>query len=188
MNRKIRAFDGFWAVYLNGYIFLLRSEDLDRAVSGVINRYGAEQWLQFKLSLSVFARLFDAKLHAAIERDAVNALQRYYQESPRNIPTYAFAGDEAREVALTFIEACTMCTASKGLFTLEQIEIQDREQWILREYYKPTLMERLGGKKRLAKTVVITPSEIKSLSGNSMNFQLEVGKETYRICEEGIRQ
>jgi len=73
------------------------------------------------------------------------------------------------------------------LFTFEELQIDGKDQWILREYYSQSLAERLSNKKRLAKTVPINPSKIEELRGNSTDFQIRVAGDWLRICHEGVR-
>lgn len=187
MKEGISRFDDFWALHVNGYIFLLSGTDFSEATRSVKEKYGETVWAQFLLAVSNFSRLSDARSHTSIERDAVKAIQNFFQQNPKSIPQYRFVGKEAMTVASTFIEACTTCPASKGLFTCEELQIDGKNQWILREYYSQSLVERLGNKKRLAKTVPITPSKIEELSGNSTDFRIRVAGDWLRICHEGVR-
>ncbi|MBC7193844.1 MULTISPECIES: hypothetical protein [Marinobacter] len=187
MKEGISRFDDFWALHVNGYIFLLSGKDFSEATQTAKKKCGETVWAQFLVAVSSFSRLSDAKRHASIERDTVKAIQNFFQQNPRSIPQYKFVGKEAVTVASTFIEACTTCPASKGLFTWEEIQIDGKNQWILREYYSQSLVERLSNKKRLAKTVPITPSKIEELNGNSTDFTIRVAGDWLRICHEGVR-
>jgi hypothetical protein len=187
MKERISRYDDFWALHVNGYIFLLSGQDFSEATLSAKKNCGETVWAQFLLAVSNFSRLSDAKRHASIERDAVKAIQNFFQQNPKLMPQYRFLGEEAVTVASTFIEACTTCPASKGLFTCEEIQISRKNQWILREYYSQSLVERLGNKKRLAKMVPITPSKIEELSGNSTDFKIRVDGGWLRICHEGVR-
>lgn len=187
MKEGISRFDDFWALHVNGYIFLLSGKDFSEATQTAKKKFGETVWAQFLVAVSSFSRLSDAKRHASIERDAVKTIQNFFQQNPRSIPQYKFVGKEAITVASKFIEACTTCPASKGLFTWEEIQIDGKNQWILREYYSQSLVERLSNKKRLAKTVPITPSKIEELDGNSTDFKIRVAGDWLRICHEGVR-
>lgn len=187
MKEGISRFDDFWALHVNGYMFLLSGADFSEASRCVKEKYGEAVWAQFLLAVSSFSRLSDARRHASIERDTVKEIQNFFQQNPRSIPQYKFVGKEAITVAPTFIEACTTCPASKGLFTCEEFKIDGKNQWILREYYSQSVVERLSNKKRLAKTVPITPSQIEELSGNSTDFTIRVAGDWLRICHDGVR-
>lgn len=149
MKEGISRFDDFWALHVNGYIFLLSGQDFSEATLSAKKNCGETVWAQFLFAVSNFSRLSDAKHHANIERDTVKAIQDFFQQHPKLIPQYEFVGKEAVAVASTFIEACTTCPASKGLFTCEEIQIDGKNQWILREYYSQSVVERLSNKKRL---------------------------------------
>ena len=187
MKAKVSRFNDFWALHVNGHIVLLSGQDFSEATQSVKKNCGEAVWAQFLLAVSNFSRLSDVKRHISIERDTVKAIQQFFQQNPRAIPQYRFVGKQAATVASTYIEACTTCPASKGLFTCEEIQIDGKDQWILREYYSQSLVERLSNKKRLAKTVPITPSEIEELSGNSIDFKILVDGDWLRICHEGVR-
>jgi hypothetical protein len=187
MKEGISRFDGFWALHVNGYIFLLSGEDFSVASQGAKKKFGETIWAQFLVAVSSFSRLSDVKLHANIEHEVVKSIQDFFQQNPKSIPQYKFEGKEAVDAASTFIEACVICPASKGLFTREEIQIDGREQWILREYYSQSIIERLSNKKRLAKTVPITPSKIEELNGDSTNFTIRIAGDWLRICHEGVR-
>jgi hypothetical protein len=137
----------FWALHVNGYIFLLSGKDFSEAAQSVKEKYGETVWAQFLLAVSNFSRLSDAKQHASIEREGVKAIQNFFQQNPKSIPQYRFVGKEAMTIASTFIAACTSCPASKGLFTWDEVQIDGKNQWILREYYSQSLVERLGNKR-----------------------------------------
>lgn len=187
MKEGISRFDDFWALHVNGYIVLLSGEDFSQATWSVKNKCGEIVWSQFLIAVSNFSRLSDAKHHDNIEYASVKAIQNFFQQNPKSIPDYRYVGKNAITVASSFIEACTTCPAAKGLFTYEELQINAETQWILREYYPQSLIERLSNKKRLAKTVPITPSKIDELSGNSTNFRIRVAGDWLRICHEGVR-
>lgn len=187
MKEGISRFDDFWALHVNGYIILLSGADFSEATWSVKEKCGETVWTQFILAVSNFSRLSDARHHASIERDSVKAIQNFFQQNPKSIPQYRYVGKEAITVASTFIEACTTCPASEGLFTYEELQIDGENQWILREFYSQSLIERLSNKKRLAKTVPITPSKIEELSGNSTDFTIRVAGDWLRICHGGVR-
>jgi hypothetical protein len=187
MKEGISRFDDFWALHVNGYIFLFSGTDFSEATKSAKDKFAEMEWTQFHIAVSSFSRLSDAKRHASIERETVKAIQNFVQQDPKLIPTYRFVGKDAVAVASTFIEACTTCPASKGLFTCEELKIDGKNQWILREYYSQSLVERLSNKKRLAKTVPITPSKIEELNGNSTDFRIRVDGDWLRICHEGVR-
>jgi len=187
MKEGISRFDDFWALHLNGYIFLLSGTDFSEATQSVKDKCGETDWTQFLLAVSTFSRLSDKNRHISIEFDTVKAIQNFFQQNPRSIPQYRFIGTEAMITASTFIEACTTCPASKGLFTWEELQIDGTNQWVLREYYSQSLIERLRNKKRLAKTFPITPSKIEELRGNSTDFKIRVAGDWFRICHEGVR-
>ena len=105
MKEGVSRFDDFWALHVNGYIFLLSSTDFSEATQSVKEKCGEAVWAQFLLAVSSFSRLSDARRHASIERDTVKAIQNFFQQNPKSIPQYRFVGKEAMAVASTFIEA-----------------------------------------------------------------------------------
>lgn len=187
MKEGISRFGNFWALHVDVYIFLLSGVDFSESTRVVKDKWGDTVWAQFLLAVSNFSRLSDARRHASIERETIKEIQNFFQQNPRSIPRYRFVGKEAITVAPTFIEACTTCPASKGLFAFEELKIDGKDQWILREYYSQSLAERLSNKKRLAKTVPINPLKIEELRGSSTDFQIRVDGDWLRICHEGVR-
>lgn len=187
MVDKIARFDDFWATYVNGYILLWNADDFSRLTQNAKALYSEEDWTMFKLSLATFSRLSDPVKHRRMDHEARAAIHRCLQTKPE-LPIYTFEGTEAQRVAKTYIEACTMSPASKGLFYMEEIEIEGNEHWLCREYYLPSLMERVSRKRREAKQFVIDPRKIRALKGESTNFVVDYGEEHFRITYEGRRQ
>lgn len=189
MSRKfISTLGGFWSVSVNGYIFLHDKEDFYELTQSARAKYDKDDWLQFLVAISTRSVLPDARLHAAMQADAIKSIQDYFEKDPDSFPRYEAEGQKAAEIAETFLEACTSCPASKGLFTKECIVIDDVEYWILREYYAQSLTERLTNKKREAKKVTIAPVNIDGITGNSTDFRIRVSGEWIRICTEGVRR
>lgn len=187
MREGISRFDDFFAQHVNGYIFLFSNEQFSEVTKSVKDKFGEMEWTQFRLAVSTFSRLTDEKRHAMIERETFKTIQDLVHNNPHLVPKQSVVGKEAINVASTFIEACTSCPASKGLFTCEELTVDGRRVWVLREYYPQSLSERLINKKRVARTVSIVPSKIEQLSGNSMHFRIRVRRDTFDISQGGIR-
>ena len=186
MKPKISRFDNFWALHSKGYIILLNAEDFHDATRAAAQKHSKDDWTMFLISVSSFSRMSDASKHRKFEKDAVESIRKFFYANKDRIPQYEYDGEEARSVAKTFIDACTMSPASKGLFTLEEIYVNDAERWILREYHDQSLIERIACKKREAEKIVIYPEEISAVKGDSTNFSMCISGNWVRVCNEGI--
>ncbi|MFI8748815.1 hypothetical protein ACIGG6_02250 [Vreelandella lionensis] len=97
MSRKfISTLGGFWSVSVNGYIFLHDKEDFHELTQSARAKYDKDDWLQFLVALSNRSVLPDARLHAAIQADAIKSIQDYFEKNPDSFPRYEAEGQKAR--------------------------------------------------------------------------------------------
>jgi len=186
---KISRLDDFWALNINGYITLFNAQDFSDATQNAKHKFSDKQWSLYLFSVGSFSAMSDRSLHKKIEKEVVYSIYHYFKSNSEHILKYEFEGEKARSVARTFIEACVQSSASKGLFSIEDISIKRGASiWVLREYYDQSITERILNKKRLAKKITLHPNDIEKVVGYSTNFRMKIDGEWIRITHEGIRE
>lgn len=185
ISQKVLAWsDGFWAINFSGEILLLDKNHFREITSVLESKYG-DDLIMFKLCLTAFSRM-DYQRHSEIENDIINVARAYYHKNPSRIPTYSLEGRRAALASEAFLTAVFASASAKEAFELEEIQIENVEHWLIYQYRKQGPIERLLKKRRLLKKIVITPSNITKITGNSFDFEIFAKGCVFKVSSSNI--